>query len=247
MVALHDLGVINESLEQENARLRSHIRELDIFAETLAHDLKNPMATIRGFASLLQDYEGRLSNEEIDEIVHYIVDESQKLEAMIDSILLFSRVSNRHQVKIEPLDMHQIVENVNIRLIKLITQSKARITLTSTWPKAVGYSPWIEQVWMNYISNAIKYGGTPPFIEIGASQQDDEQVLFWVRDNGGGLTLEQQTTAFQPFTRLNTNNTDGHGLGLAIVARIVEKLGGKTGVESRVGEGSTFSFTLPSV
>jgi two-component system sensor histidine kinase/response regulator len=100
-------------------------------------------------------------------------------------------------------------------------------------------------VWANYISNAIKYGGRPPHIELGATAQDDGMVRFWVRDNGAGLTPEEQTRLFIPFTRLDQVQVKGHGLGLSIVRRIVGKLGGQVGVESQVGQGSVFSFTLP--
>jgi signal transduction histidine kinase len=105
-------------------------------------------------------------------------------------------------------------------------------------------------VWVNYISNAVKYGGTPPAaprVELGGEVQPDGMARFWVRDNGSGLTQEQQTRLFTPFTQLNQVRARGHGLGLSIVRRIVEKLGGQVGVESSgvPGEGSLFYFTLP--
>jgi len=114
------------------------------------------------------------------------------------------------------------------------------------WPIALGHAPWIEEVWVNYLSNAIKYGGWPPRVELGAMEQGDGIVRFWVRDNGSGLTLEEQTRLFTPLTRLDRVRAKGHGLGLSIVRRIVERLGGQTGVESEVGQGSVFFFTLPA-
>jgi two-component system sensor histidine kinase/response regulator len=122
----------------------------------------------------------------------------------------------------------------------------------------VGHGPWIEEVWANYISNALKYGGSPPRIELGAdppppsppsggTEGEARMVRFWVRDNGPGLTPEEQARLFTPFTRLEQVRAKGHGLGLSIVRRIVEKLGGQVGVESEVGQSSTFSFTLPAV
>ncbi|MBC7869758.1 MAG: sensor histidine kinase, partial [Chitinophagaceae bacterium] len=113
------------------------------------------------------------------------------------------------------------------------------------WPLAAGYAPWVEEVWTNYLSNALKYGGKPPSIELGADEQPDGMVRFWVRDNGNGLTPEEQTRVFTPFTRLNQVKVEGHGLGLSVVQRIVDKLGGQVGLESSVGQGSIFSFTLP--
>ena len=114
------------------------------------------------------------------------------------------------------------------------------------WPIASGYAPWIEEVWVNYVSNAIKYGGRPPHIELGATRQANDTIRFWVRDNGGGLTLEEQSRLFTAFTRLHQARAKGHGLGLSIVKRIIEKLGGTVGVESEIGAGSTFYFILPA-
>jgi signal transduction histidine kinase len=127
----------------------------------------------------------------------------------------------------------------------LIDEHQAEIILPESWPQAVGYSPWIEEVWANYLSNGIKYGGEPPRLELGATKQADGFVRFWVHDQGPGISVEDQTRLFTPFTQLEQVRATGHGLGLSIVRRIVEKLGGEVGMESEVGKGSTFHFTLP--
>jgi len=114
------------------------------------------------------------------------------------------------------------------------------------WPLAVGYGPWIEEVWANYINNAIKYGGEPPCVRLGATAQPDGTIRFWVSDNGAGLSEEEQARLFTPFTRLDQVRARGYGLGLSIVRRIMDRLGGEVGVESRDGEGSVFSFVLPA-
>jgi signal transduction histidine kinase len=122
----------------------------------------------------------------------------------------------------------------------------------------MGYAPWVEEVWVNYLSNAIKYGGKPPQVELSATlfstscasggEMRENMVYFWVRDNGDGLTPDDQARLFTPFTRLDQIRARGHGLGLSIVRRIVEKLGGQVGVQStgEPGQGSTFFFTLPA-
>jgi two-component system sensor histidine kinase/response regulator len=102
-------------------------------------------------------------------------------------------------------------------------------------------------VWANYLSNAIQYGGRPPRVELGVTEQADGMVRFWVRDNGPGLTPEEQARLFTPFTQLAQVRARGHGLGLSIVRRIVERLGGQVGVESEIGRGSAFTFTLPGM
>jgi signal transduction histidine kinase len=131
------------------------------------------------------------------------------------------------------------------RLAHPIETSRAEVVMPNVWPVAQGHASWVVEVWTNYISNAIKYGGTPPVIELGADEQADGMIRFWVRDNGPGLTEEQCACLFQEFARLDQHQEiEGHGLGLSIVRRIVDKLGGAVGVESDVGEGSVFFFTL---
>jgi signal transduction histidine kinase len=142
--------------------------------------------------------------------------------------------------------MDQILVEANKRLAHLVGEYQPHIVWPDTWPAALGYGPWVEEVWTNYISNAIKYGGQPPRVELGATVQTDDMVRFWVRDNGPGLTPQEQARLFTLFTRLDQVRAKGHGLGLSIVRRIVEKLGGQVSVESQVGSGSVFSFTLPA-
>jgi signal transduction histidine kinase len=134
-------------------------------------------------------------------------------------------------------------------LTHLVKGYEPELIIPAAWPLAVGYAPWIEEVWTNYLSNAIRHGGKPPRVEVGAELQPDGFVRFWVQDNGPGLTQEEQVNLFTPFTRLDQVRTKGYGLGLSIVRRIIEKLGGQVGLESegKVGQGSTFYFTLPGI
>ena len=142
--------------------------------------------------------------------------------------------------------MLDIIASAERRLVRIRQESRAEIVVPDRWPVALGYGPWVEEVWVNYLSNGIKYGGTPPRLELGGTAQSDGMVRFWVRDNGPGISKENQGQLFTPFTRLRQARAKGHGLGLSIVRRIVEKLGGQVGVESDLGQGSTFCFTLPS-
>ena len=141
--------------------------------------------------------------------------------------------------------MAKVVTQGQERLALMIEDYQGEITLPEQWPTASGYAPWIEEVWVNYISNGLKYGGTPPRLELGATPQNNAMIRFWVRDNGQGLSSEAQTILFTEFTRLDQIRVQGYGLGLSIVRRIIDKLGGQVGVESIVGQGSTFYFTLP--
>ena len=111
------------------------------------------------------------------------------------------------------------------------------------WPVALGHAPWVEEVWVNYLTNAAKYGG--PTVTLGAETTADGQARFWVHDDGPGLSPEAQAQLFVPFSRVGALSVDGHGLGLSIVRRIAERLGGTCGVESAPGRGTRFWFALP--
>jgi signal transduction histidine kinase len=222
------------------------IGELDAFAHTVAHDLKNPLANVFGFSELSLAYyrDGDIDNVRmcLENISRY----SLKMTDIIESLLMLSILRQEDAIETAPLDMSAVVSEALTRSDNMVRQSGAEIVLPDEWPKAIGHSLWVEEVWANYISNAIKYGGQPPQIELGADQPVGGMVRFWAKDNGEGLSPEEQALIFTPFTRLHKLEAEGHGLGLSIVQRIVEKLGGDVGVESQPGSGSTFYFTLPA-
>jgi PAS domain S-box-containing protein len=240
-----------EELQHYAEQLALQNAELDAFAHTVAHDLKSPVGIVVGYANLLEQEYADLSPDERQESVRVIARFSEKLNTIIDELLLLAGV-RKEEVSFTPLPMAEIVQEAYGRLEKVIEEAQAHITEPepSAWPAAIGYAPWVEEVWANYISNAIKYGGDPPRIEIGwdgpAEGAPIPFISFWVRDNGPGLTPEAQSKLFTPFTRLGQVRVQGHGLGLSIVQRIVEKLGGEVGVESAPGQGSRFFFTLPA-
>jgi signal transduction histidine kinase len=156
-------------------------------------------------------------------------------------------VRKQDEVPVEPLDMAPIVSGAIERLSLLVDEYNVviRQPAPDAWPVAYGHAPWVEEVWTNYVSNAIKYGGEPPYIELGGDALPGGTARFWVRDNGQGISPEDQRRLFHQYTRLDEARAQGHGLGLSIVHRIVEKLGGAVAVESARGQGSVFSFTLP--
>lgn len=231
-------------LRRMNETLQARNEELDAFAHTVAHDLQNPVARIVGFAETLASSANDLEEKELRKFLSVIVKDGRRMSRIIDELLLLAGL-RQHDVTPVPVDMAAILEEVQERLIDSILDLEATITLPDRWPVAQGYPPWIEEVWFNYLSNAIRYGGQPPEIQLGAKVEGAE-IRFWVEDNGQGIAPEEQVHLFQPFTRLEQVKTGGHGLGLSIVQRIVEKLGGEVGVESKVGRGSRFWFTLPA-
>ena len=227
--------------------LQQEVAELDAFAHTVAHDLKNPLSTIGGYADVLAESiaDGNpMSPENTQLVASRIVLGVRKMNSIIESLLLLAGVRKR-EVEFVPLNMASIVSEVQQRLDAMIDRYQAEIVLPESWAVAMGYDPWVEKIWTNYISNGIKYGGRPPRVTVGATKQNDGSVRFWARDNGDGLSAQDQTRLFIPFERMGQVRVKGHGLGLSIVMRITERLGGEVGVESELGQGSLFWFTLP--
>ncbi len=242
------LIVLRDMTEQARATEQREllIQELDAFAHTVAHDLKTPLTSIIAYSDLLSSRQERLEPERMSQYLDTIVQIGFKMNNIIAELLLLASVRNQDQVEIGPLDMQKIVKGARQRLSALIDQSGAEIVEAEAWPVALGYAAWIEEVWANYLSNAIKYGGQPPHVELGATFED-EYVRFWVRDNGPGIAAGEQSRLFAQFTRLDQVRAEGYGLGLSIVRRIIDRLGGQVGVESQVGQGSTFWFMLKAV
>ncbi len=225
--------------------LRAQNEELSAFNHTVAHDLKNPLSILLGFAEVLfQDYKGG-KDEVLEQGIRVILENGRRLENIINELLLLAEVRELDEIKVESLDMASIVVETRRRLSNIIDEYRTEIVVPAAWPVAVGHRPWVEEIWVNYMSNAIKYGGTPPRVELGAMVLSNGMVRFWVRDNGPGISAEDQQRLFVPFTKLKQVNTTGHGLGLSIVQRITAKLRGQVGVESKIGSGSLFWFTLP--
>lgn len=242
------LQAANAELARQLAELAARNEELDAFAHTVAHDIKNPLTVITGNASLLAQHYDLIPPDMRQDTLKTLERGARKMTNIVDELLLLSSV-RKIEVTLEVLDMASIVNEACQRLTDLIDEYHAEIILPPAWPPVMGYAPWVEEVWINYLSNGCKYGGTPPRLELGAEPiGDGEYVRFWVQDHGDGITAEDQAILFTPFTRLNQVRARGHGLGLSIVRRIVEKLGGQAGVESEglPGHGSRFYFTLPA-
>ncbi len=233
-----------EALRKYTTELEASNAELDAFAHTVAHDLKNPVNVVLGAAQQLQENLKDMTFKEISEMLNLVSWSALKMTSIINELLLLASVRKMDDVVLKELDMKLIVSNVINRLNNEINYSRVEIKKPNSWIRSVSYAPWIEEVWSNYISNAIKYGGKPPKLEIGADEVE-KGVKYWVRDNGSGLTKEQASTLFTSFTRHHELRAQGDGLGLSIVKRILDKLGGEVGVESEPGKGSLFYFILP--
>lgn len=254
LLLLHDITerrAAEDALHGANRELRARNDDLDAFSRTVAHDLKNPIHAIHGYAQILQIDGADVTDDVREECLETILDLSRRMVGIVDALLLLAGV-NRESVALVPLDMDEIVPLALARLAVASDRAGAVVEgatpdAVAAWPRALGYAPWVEEVWANYLSNAVKYGGAAPDVRIGAERRG-ACVRFWVRDRGPGLSAEAQALLFHPFSRLPGSGQDGHGLGLSIVKRIAERLGGDVGVDSTgvAGEGSRFWFDLPA-
>jgi signal transduction histidine kinase len=249
LISMRDISAHKQAeadLRQYTSDLHHRNEDLDAFSHTVAHDLKNPAGLIVGFSEAILDDIETFSPDDLRHYLKLISRNGRKIDDIINELLMLASV-RQEDVEPQPLNMAAVLAEVQERLAFLIKDYGAELLLPDKWPVALGHAPWIEEVWANYISNAIKYGGEPPRVELGATLRPNQTVTFWVSDNGKGLSDEEKERLFMPFTQLKKVRAKGSGLGLSIVRRIITRLDGEVGVRSEPGTGSTFFFTLPAV
>ena len=232
-------------LQASLAELQARNVDLETFAHTVAHDLKSPLNNISGYAEWLLENQDAPLAERLD-FLQIIARNADKMGHIINELLLLAQ-ARQDEVELHPLDTNSLVTEALARLAYLVSEQRVTLSLPGAWPTALGYGPWVEEIWVNYLSNAIKYGGYPPQVELGSNLLSNGQVRFWVHDNGPGLSAEAQAHLFAAFGEKSKVRATGSGLGLSIVKQIAEKMGGQVGVESAPGQGSLFYFTLPAL
>jgi PAS domain S-box-containing protein len=252
LVLLHDvtrrrreqtaLGRANAALSEANVELQARNDELDAFAHTVAHDLKNSIHGVQGFADVLRDEGLDLSPEEHYMLADELARSARKMNRVVHELLLLAGV-RQAVVEPQPISMEAIVDEALNRARRTQAAAISDLSLPASWPVTLGHAPWVEEIWVNYLTNAAKYGG--PTVTLGSETTASGHVRFWIHDDGPGIPHEAQHELFVPFSRIGTPTVEGHGLGLSIVRRIVERLDGACGVESAPGEGTRFWFTLP--
>ncbi|MCC5841056.1 MAG: hybrid sensor histidine kinase/response regulator [Opitutales bacterium] len=236
---------LQASLREEIAAKDEAIRDLDGYAHTVAHDLKNPLSGIIGLTQTLLQEGETIDDEERREWYGMIFESANRLNRIVQDLLLFASV--RHEsVEVEPVNMSETADAMRFRLEHLIRTSDATVKIDRSMPPALAQAGWVEEIWANLISNAIKYGGRPPVVEVGAEGPDPAgRVTYWVADNGPGIPEENRKLIFDAFTRLERQRAEGTGLGLNIVLRILRKLDGSINVTDHPGGGACFRFQLP--
>jgi two-component system, sensor histidine kinase and response regulator len=239
-----DLQQSRQELRSQVSALQARNRRLEDYVDMVAHDLKEPLVVMAFTSNLITNIPD-LSGEKLKEYLRQMGQTADEMKRIINNLKHFSEVSDA-EAPFETVHMADVMTNVQGRLGHLIREQQAQVVIPEIWPAAIGYGPWIEEVWANYLSNAIKYGGRPPYVEIGASPRSEGVVRFWVRDNGPGIPPAVHSHLFTAFNHVGHVHHLEHGLGLSIVLQIVEKMGGQVGVESEPGTGSLFYFTLPA-
>ena len=256
-------------LAERNLQLTQKTEENEMFVYSVSHDLRSPLVNLEGFSDELQaatrDLEQLLTDDHVPtevrqkahqlfatgvrESVGFIRTAVGRLGRIIDALLRLSR-AGRVEYQPQELDVGAIARRVTDTLRRTIEQKKARVTIAEL-PPAFGDALAVEQVLANLITNALNYldPARPGRVEVGTTtvtQGNGSVRAYFVRDNGVGIPAAYQPKLFQALQRLHPDKAPGEGIGLAIVRRVLERLGGAIRVESAVGEGTTFTFTLPA-
>ena len=242
--AIRNANIVSE-LTRTQKELSLRVEELDAYAHTIAHDLKSPLSNILLTGEIIKmKYGEQLQGDGLTR-VSSIVSSSKQMNNMIDQLLWLAKLRNPEEA-ITTVQIKPVVDAAFARFTHLIDERKIQVSIADDLPSVLGHPQWIEEVIANLISNAIKYMGDDnpdPRIDIRGFMEGDK-IRLEVKDTGVGIKVEDQKRLFEMFTRLHSVNAEGLGLGLSIIQRIINKLDGEIGVESTVGEGSTFWFKL---
>ncbi len=252
LIVLHDITERRKSQElirHYASEMELRNAELDSFSHTVAHNLRTPLGLVVGYAGLIASDVDRTAQPSIYEMAQIIERTALTMSGMITSLLMFAQLNETTQM-VGPVDMTLHACAAVDRLQKAIADRSVQVTIDPDLPPAQAHGPWVEEVFTILIDNAIKYmapDNLAPRVTVrGARLSEGDAVRYEVQDNGIGISPHDQARLFAPLTRLRQMDVEGFGMGLTIAQRIVRKLNGTVGVESEVGAGSTFWFTLPA-
>jgi len=239
-----EIRQLNADLKENIAQLEATNNELESFSYSVSHDLRAPLRSVNAYARIIvEDHYAQL-DEELRRLFGIIQRNANKMGALIDDLLAFSRLGRRKLAKV-PVDLMELTQKV---LKDLTENDKNKVSIhVQPLPAAEGDPALLYQVLVNLISNAIKYSAkkTAPEITIGPVEKEDE-LIYYVKDNGTGFNMAYVHRLFNVFQRLHNNSEfEGTGVGLAIVQRIIVKHGGRVWAEGEPDKGATFFFSLP--
>jgi signal transduction histidine kinase len=226
------------------AELRLSNAQLETFVYSIAHDLRAPLRTMQGFSQILVEQHAAQLDRQGCEYANFINAAAQKMDHLLADLLAFSHISQQ-KIELVPVPLETALQSALEVCQPEIRESGAKITNLSSWPVVFAHGTTLRQVLVNLISNAVKFvGAAAPHVKLWAEKRPDGMIRVWVEDNGIGIPAEFQERIFNVFQRLHTTAYAGTGIGLAIVQKGVERMGGRNGLESAPGAGSKFWIEL---
>jgi PAS domain S-box-containing protein len=235
----------NRDRKSAETKIKNLNTELEAFTYSVSHDLRAPLRSIDGYTKILEeDYADKLDGE-AKRIIGIVLRNVKKMGKLIDDLLDFARLGRKELLRTN-VDMSNVVTAVIADEVET-QKANVKINTVSLLP-CLGDVDMIRQVWQNLVSNAIKYSSknTNAVIEI-ASTENDEEIIYWVKDNGVGFDMSYAPKLFNVFQRLHKmEEFGGTGVGLAIVKRVIDRHHGRVWAEAKLNEGATFYFTIPN-
>jgi len=244
-LALHAAD-LETTVHRRTDELRRSNEQLDTFVYSIAHDLRAPLRAMQGFAQLLVEDSVANLGPSGQDYANYISRSAQTLDQLLTDLLAFSHLNGREiSVGLVPLDA--IVASALAGCDGAISATGASIECLAPWPAVIAHAATLRQVLMHLVDNAVKFVASfPPVVTLRAEERPGDVVRIWVEDNGIGIPLESQERIFQVFQRLHTTAYAGTGIGLALVRKGMERMGGRCGLSSAPGQGSRFWIELPA-
>jgi signal transduction histidine kinase len=241
-------GQLEQAVAERTAELSATNKQLEAFAYSVAHDLRAPVRSMEGFSSMLLEEAGASLSEAGQDFAKRINRAAQFMDALLTDLLTFSSTAQQ-RIELTPVRLETVVQSVVSRLEKEIQETNARVENAGPWPTVLAHESTLGQVLFNLVSNALKFvaPGAPPVVRMRAEEASPGQerwVRVWVEDEGIGIAPDYQEQIFRLFTRLHGQQYPGTGVGLAIVQKGIERMGGRVGVESAPDRGSRFWFEL---
>ena len=238
---------LEQSVKERTIELETANKELESFSYSVSHDLRAPLRAIHGYTRILEEDYMQNVDEEGKETIRVILRNSKKMGELIDELLAFSKLG-KTALNCRKTDINSLVQDVVDEFVLSDSEKKIQVQLQPL-PPANADAILIKQVWVNLISNAIKYSGNNPKIEIEiGSYTEDGKNIYYVKDHGVGFDMQYYDKLFGVFQRLHSQQEfEGTGVGLAIIQRIVQKHNGQVWAKAKLNEGATFYFSLQSI